>query len=356
MSVHVPTDVTISLASTNVFKSDNTNDTIELGTIEKFLTYVQSFFAIQEQEQYWDIAIEKLCQFKLAKDQKEFWDLYRMAHYLEIPGVAHALAREYLRENHEKLNKSELFNPPYNLSEQARVTLRKHYFLMTDDASVMRYTDPCGQQVTITLTLNEVVYVRRLYVDNSKVDLSGLFLNSIDGIEVIARSKVQQVDLSNNFLTRVTYKIRDIKTLKSLDLSHNNLESIPDTIGELPNLEKLDMSFNKLASLPEKLGQLRNLCRLNVGHNELVSIPETLGSCTKLRRLELDHNNLTSLPDSLGNLSQLGRLHVHENRLLSLPENLDKLNKLRVLTIRENKIKELPEIFKNHKAIHVKPQ
>jgi len=275
--------------------------------------------------------VKKLSNLSLASNDKEFWDLYELAHTFDKSIIAHALAREYIKRVHKHVDVKTLLNPHYPLSEKARITLKKHYFLATKDKSVMSYETPDEQKITLTLTLHDVSYVRGLFVYNSHIDLSGLFLRSIDGIEVFVGLQAKNLDLSDNFLTEIPENISLIKFLSNVNLSHNNLTSIPESVSSLENLEKLDVSYNKLEKLPENIGNLKKLYRCDACNNSLSKLPETIGSCENLYWLDLSCNELVCLPESICKLTKLGRLFLQDNKLTQLPESLDKLKKLRVI-------------------------
>lgn len=54
---------------------------------------------------------------------------------------------------------------------------------------------------------------------------------------------------------------------------------LPDSIAGLEKLEELDISSNFLVSLPDSIGLLRNLKVLNVSGNKLHALPEGIALC-----------------------------------------------------------------------------
>ena len=99
--------------------------------------------------------------------------------------------------------KDDLFAIAPTLSQNALVTMAKHYFLMTGDSSVMTYQEN-GKEKNITLSLDEIYYVKTILIHNGTYDLSHLFLSSLVNFS-FKGMLIERLDLSNNKFTEVSY-------------------------------------------------------------------------------------------------------------------------------------------------------
>lgn len=105
-----------------------------------------------------------------------------------------------------------------------------------------------------------------------------------------------------------------VTTKNNLDLSNQNLTKVPDSIFNQTNLQELNVSHNKLTgSLQAEIRHLQNLQVLNISNNQLTGVPAEVGQLSKLEVLDLSNNQLTGLPYELGNLKNLKTLNISGN-------------------------------------------
>jgi len=312
--------------------------------IEKLLEYDYRFQEKNSSLSTHAKAIDDLSHVQLASSEEEFWKIYELAHFFEKPAICHLLARQYLRSVFGGNDKEALFNPEYHLSQEAKETLRKHYFLTIGDPDVMTYKDKGGINKTISMDLREIYYVKKITIQNGQFNLSGLFLSSLDGVRV-GGANIEQIDLSHNCLTTVPDILKEIKSLKVINLSHNQLKILPDCFCcALTNLECLDLSNNHLTLLPSAFGNLKCLWKFEANNNNLLSLPDSIQQCENLRWLSLKNNKLMSLPSCFSTLKNLERVDLSQNKLKDMPVDLlSKLPKLRVLNIQDNNFIKVPE-------------
>ncbi|KAK7870368.1 hypothetical protein R5R35_000539 [Gryllus longicercus] len=113
-----------------------------------------------------------------------------------------------------------------------------------------------------------------------------------------APSNVIQLDLSENFLTKIpseSFAFSSMKLLQKLNLSRNVIEFIDsDAFGNLTNLKRLDISHNKLQNLGSSVfNGLESLERLSVSQNHFVRISEgSFDPLLSLKQLDLSGNPL----------------------------------------------------------------
>jgi len=83
-------------------------------------------------------------------------------------------------------------------------------------------------------------------------------------------------------------------------------------------LQELILTENFLTEMPTSLGNLTKLTNLNVDRNRLHDLPVDIGSLVCLNVLSLRDNKLNFLPDELGNCTELHVLDVSGNRSVSI--------------------------------------
>ncbi|XP_068501024.1 putative leucine-rich repeat receptor-like serine/threonine-protein kinase At2g24130 isoform X1 [Phaseolus vulgaris] len=99
--------------------------------------------------------------------------------------------------------------------------------------------------------------------------------NHLEGdlpIELSKLEKVQEIDLSSNYLTGSIFpQISGCIAVSMINFSNNFLQGeLPQSLGDLKNLESFDVSRNQLSGLiPAKIGKIETLTFLNLSFNNL---------------------------------------------------------------------------------------
>jgi Leucine-rich repeat (LRR) protein len=122
------------------------------------------------------------------------------------------------------------------------------------------------------------------------------------------------LNLNCNELTEFP-TIAYLTSITRLSLRSNQFSEIPSTIGDLSRMVDLNLSFNSLTRLPSTIGALTNLTRLDVSGNQISEIPATIGNLAKLCDLDLSIFNLKTLPLTIGNLANLDCMKIFPNQL-----------------------------------------
>lgn len=125
--------------------------------------------------------------------------------------------------------------------------------------------------------------------------------------------------------------------LTHLNLNNNHLYDFPFSLFELVLLQDLDLSENKISRMPKYVSKFQRLTCLNISHNCLRKLPAELCSLP-LDSLFLEHNHLKRLPDNFGHLSQLKDLNLSNNKLKKLPITFQHLT-ITELCISNNQLK-----------------
>ncbi|KAL0336090.1 UNVERIFIED_CONTAM: Plant intracellular Ras-group-related LRR protein 1 [Sesamum radiatum] len=165
--------------------------------------------------------------------------------------------------------------------------------------------------------------------------------DSISGLQ-----KLEELNLSSNFLETLPDSIGLLVNLKILDVSGNKLKKLPESIAGCRSLLELDVSFNNLMFLPTNIGYgLVNLQKLSIHLNKLRAFPNSICEMKSLRNLDAHFNAIHSLPHAIGRLTNLEVLNVSSNfsDLTEVPETIGDLVNLRELDLSNNQIRVLPE-------------
>ncbi len=173
------------------------------------------------------------------------------------------------------------------------------------------------------------------------LDLSGLQLTSLDGLEYIRNS------------TSIYY----------LNLKNNNLEIIPNNaLYSLPKLEKIDLSHNKIHTInPLAFNNLNDLMKLNISHNNISTIGVWLGRLYQLRSFDASHNKITAIgTNAFRDQIFLNTLLLDDNKLQKInSKDFESLKELSRLDLSNNPLEQfspqeeqtLEDVLPNHTVI-----
>ncbi|MCE7761714.1 hypothetical protein GQL56_03570 [Pseudomonas putida] len=116
-------------------------------------------------------------------------------------------------------------------------------------------------------------------------------------------------------------------------------------LGRFSKVRNLDLRGNQLTRLPAGIEQLAELRNLQLGGNQIVLSSADnlrLSQLTALRRLELNGNPVGLLPP-LASFPLLRRLSLRNTGMGALPADLARHGNLELLDLRDNQIQTLPE-------------
>lgn len=250
--------------------------------LEKFFQYIFALQQIMKEGNVSFTRVEKLSKLALSSNDTEWAQLFNMATFFQIKDLGWGLAREYLCKNITILDRNALLNPGQELMPACLEILKKQYFLLTKDKTL-----------DVKLTLEELMCGEDIFVGNSKLDLSGRHLISLDGIEIFPAFAVDRLDISNNDLEALPGSIGKFVKVRNLNLSHNKLKRLPNSFGNLTILERLDLNDNNLATLPDSLGLCVSLWRLDVSNNKLTQTPSFIEKLKNLHMFKSKGNLFT---------------------------------------------------------------
>ncbi|XP_078603434.1 uncharacterized protein LOC144877395 [Branchiostoma floridae x Branchiostoma japonicum] len=163
-------------------------------------------------------------------------------------------------------------------------------------------------------------------------------------------SKLKELNLSNNKISKVHKMALTLSYLQKLHLSNNKITYIqPGTFSCLPRLQDLYLNGNKITNidpgtfscLPGIFSCLSNLRSLNLSNNKITKIPlGTFRNLTTLSCLSLNFNNLTTvLPGTFTNLKYLRSLSLHNNQITDIKTGtFSDLPRLRFYELSSNQI------------------
>lgn len=141
--------------------------------------------------------------------------------------------------------------------------------------------------------------------------------------------QLQELDLSNNFLTKIPSEISRLRKLRKLVLNSNQINTIPEnTFQNLKDLRELYLVSNQLLSTTsihkDSFGGLANSLRLiDFSNNDMPAVPiHGLKYLDSLETLTLRNNRISYLAnDSFNGTFQLKTLDISGNRI-EIEENM----------------------------------
>ncbi|KAI4381058.1 hypothetical protein MLD38_007174 [Melastoma candidum] len=154
-------------------------------------------------------------------------------------------------------------------------------------------------------------------------------------------SKLQSLDLSNNYITALPTDFWSLSSLKSLNLSGNRISgSLSNNIGNFGSLESIDLSLNDLnGEIPAAIGSLGTLQILRLNNNGFQgAVPSGVLNCRSLVSLDLSANQLDgSLPDGFwAAFPNLRILNLADNGIHGRDADLSDLKSIEVLNVSGN--------------------
>ncbi|KAM4636937.1 uncharacterized protein O3C94_017964 [Discoglossus pictus] len=167
-----------------------------------------------------------------------------------------------------------------------------------------------------------------LYATHFKVEELQLSANYIKEIETSngSCSSLRILDLSYNKINEVSFsQVKHIKRVIDMNLSNNQISSVtfcPNNSSTIKmELVNLNLSFNVLSSLNQgQFSCLQNLKVLTLNDNRIVKIKRgTFHNLGRLEVLILENNQLYKIGEyDFQNLSSLKQLNLNENSLTSV--------------------------------------
>lgn len=185
---------------------------------------------------------------------------------------------------------------------------------------------------------------------------------------------LEQLIISNNFITKLPTEIGNLNMVRNFDLSCNHhLQSLPTTIGSMHSLVILKATSCNLENIPDTIGDLKLLEKIDIGMNKRITmLPESIGHLSRLFKARFNgmslsipiqwcHNTFgcignqvqrkNSIPNTFFNLYNLRELDfAYNNKLHTIPELITKLRYVEMINICKCGLKEIPD------AIYKLPQ
>ena len=146
---------------------------------------------------------------------------------------------------------------------------------------------------------------------------------------------LELLDLSNNKLSQLPKKFKDLKKLKIVFLSSNLFTEFPTVFSECDNLTMIGFKSNQIKYIPEFVFP-KNIQWLILTDNRIEEIPKSIGTCLKLQKFGLAGNNLKNLPKEMESCRNLQLLRISANQISQLPNWLFSLPKLSWLAFSGN--------------------
>ncbi len=173
------------------------------------------------------------------------------------------------------------------------------------------------------------------------LDLSNKGIANADGLQYCVN--VTAINLTNNKLTGLPAKFKDLTKLETLSLADNRLAKFPEVLGSLPALTTLSLRGNQLDKLPTTLNvQLSQVKYLDVSDNKLSTIPTVIGKLSALETLYWADNGVKTAAADVFKMAKLVNLDLSGNLLEELPKEAATAPVLANLDVSANLLGELP--------------
>lgn len=147
------------------------------------------------------------------------------------------------------------------------------------------------RKLKISSNVSNVASYLSLPYDLVELDLTGNKLSSFPHTLCFLQ-RLEILDISNNTMSKVSWKIHQLRSLRSLNLSRNSFQEFPQEICSLASLEVLDISHNPLSSISNAIGSLSGLKKIILNNTSVSSLPKTLALLPKLSELEFANTPL----------------------------------------------------------------
>jgi internalin A len=182
------------------------------------------------------------------------------------------------------------------------------------------------------------------YEYDEEGDIVGTIGNNLSALppEIGLLNQLEELEIVSNRLESLPPEICQLTHLQSLDLARNQLSALPPEICQLTHLQSLNLRINQLSALPPEFGQLTHLQSLNLARNQLSALPPEFGQLTHLQSLDLARNQLSALPPEICQLTHLQSLNLARNQLSALPPEFGQLTHLQSLYLFDNQLSALP--------------
>lgn len=185
------------------------------------------------------------------------------------------------------------------------------------------------------------------------LDLSNANLPDLpDAIVSLHRDKLLEINLSNNVMVMLPYRMAELSALRSITVDANKLTDFPGVLCSMVTLEAIQLAGNEITEIPEAIGALTALTSLVLDSNQITKLPEAIGKLRRLEVLSVPNNKIEWLP-FIGELENLRMLDISCNDLKDLPPAIGSLERLEFLDARINQFSELPEELGNCEALRL---
>ncbi|GAB3496813.1 hypothetical protein GCM10027341_16150 [Spirosoma knui] len=195
------------------------------------------------------------------------------------------------------------------------------------------------------LDLEQVPEVIYRFTNVEEISLSNNYLTSLPA-RLTSLPHLQRLDVVSNRLQEDSVFFARNKRLKSINIQKNALTNVPATIGRNRRLESLWLGNNDLNAIDKKaLRRLHRLNDLNLYNAGLTELPKSVGRLKRLKVLDLYYNKLSQLPRQISRMKRLEQLALAYNTFNTLPASLAKVRRLQVLYAHHNRLSQLPTAF-----------
>ena len=222
-----------------------------------------------------------------------------------------------------------------------------------------------GIEMIESEAFSQMTKLQKLYLDHNHLtsmaaaaaipSIQELYLNfnnikTLSALKLSTRNQLRVVDLSNNFVQKVSYQwIKDQTKMIKINLSHNHIGMLDQNSMKNVTSQKLDLSYNNIHSTTVNGIKAHTL---DLSHNMIKHVtPSSMKSLyASLDDLDLSCNNITDIDanifEDFYTMEKLNLSHNQMGRLFSDGYHLNvftHLRHLRILDLSYNGISKFPK-------------
>ncbi|XP_017285110.1 toll-like receptor 13 [Kryptolebias marmoratus] len=186
--------------------------------------------------------------------------------------------------------------------------------------------------------------ITQVYLSGSALSFKGTqkILQSLDSLTHL------KLNLLKDWFEKVLSTVCKIPTLRKLDLSDNIIHNLTFKLASCSQLTEIDLSSSVVTDLPKgSIQSMKQLQSLNVSYNKLIKVPYDIRSLTSLEILNMDYNSVFELNcEDFKDTVHLRTLSLKSNRIVSMSRCvLEHLTDLKFLDLGHNQIQYYEDIF-----------
>lgn len=184
------------------------------------------------------------------------------------------------------------------------------------------------------------------------INLSGNKIKKIDYQDETKISNLEHLSLGDNELVFFDFSPLSTK-VKNLNLAINNLTKIPGCIKHFKLLKKLSIGSNySITHIPSWFSNpLLKIEEIHLGGLSNINFNTINGQLKDIVLLTASGSNLVEFPSGLLEMTNLKELTLNTNQIKYIPPKIIQLKQLEYISIMNNDLEDIPEVLYNMESL-----